>query len=169
MLVWYYCQHSSIDNYTLLVNKFLYQKLKCPKGSCICGDKPVYGNICFFDWGGGLSLTWACMCTGDVCAGDSSLFMCVCLHTCVFFICAVCAHICLCVCIWVSEDWIVQSDCSPLGSSVHGILRARILEWVVIPFSLPEYFPDPGIQPGSPALKADSLPSELPGKPQLFH
>ena len=26
-------------------------------------------------------------------------------------------------------------DCSPLGSSVHGILPARILEWVAIPFS----------------------------------
>ena len=26
-------------------------------------------------------------------------------------------------------------DCSPVGSSVHGILQARILEWVAIPFS----------------------------------
>ena len=26
-------------------------------------------------------------------------------------------------------------DCDPLGSSVHGILQARILEWVAIPFS----------------------------------
>ena len=26
-------------------------------------------------------------------------------------------------------------DCSPRGSSVHGILQARILEWVTIPFS----------------------------------
>ena len=26
-------------------------------------------------------------------------------------------------------------NCSPLGSSVHGILQARILEWVAIPFS----------------------------------
>ena len=26
-------------------------------------------------------------------------------------------------------------DCSPLGSSVHGILPARILEWVAISFS----------------------------------
>ena len=26
-------------------------------------------------------------------------------------------------------------DCSPLGSSIHGILQARILEWVAIPFS----------------------------------
>ena len=26
-------------------------------------------------------------------------------------------------------------DCSPLGSSVHGISQARILEWIAIPFS----------------------------------
>ena len=26
-------------------------------------------------------------------------------------------------------------DCSPPGSSVHGILQARILEWAAIPFS----------------------------------
>ena len=26
-------------------------------------------------------------------------------------------------------------DCGPPGSSVHGILQARILEWVAIPFS----------------------------------
>ena len=26
-------------------------------------------------------------------------------------------------------------DCSPPGSSVHGILQARILEWVAMPFS----------------------------------
>ena len=27
--------------------------------------------------------------------------------------------------------------------------------------------PDPGIEPGSPALQADSLPAEPPGKPGL--
>ena len=27
-------------------------------------------------------------------------------------------------------------DCSPPGSSVHGILQARVLEWVAIAFSL---------------------------------
>ena len=26
-------------------------------------------------------------------------------------------------------------DCNPLGSSVHGILQARILEWIAIPIS----------------------------------
>ena len=41
-------------------------------------------------------------------------------------------------------------DCRPQGSSVHGILQARILEWVVISFS--RDLPDPGIIPVSPAL-----------------
>ena len=54
-------------------------------------------------------------------------------------------------------------DCSPPGSSVHGILQVRILEWVAIPFS--GYLPNPGIKPRSPALQADSLLSEPPGKP----
>ena len=43
-------------------------------------------------------------------------------------------------------------DCSPPGFSVHGILQARILEWVAIPLI-------------SPSLQADSLPSEPPEKP----
>ena len=48
------------------------------------------------------------------------------------------------------------------GSSVHGILQARILEWAAIPS--PGDLPDPGIETGSPALQADSLPAEPPGK-----
>ena len=50
-------------------------------------------------------------------------------------------------------------DCNPPGSSVHGILQARIREWVAFPS--PEDPPDQDIEPGSPALQADSLPSEL--------
>ena len=53
--------------------------------------------------------------------------------------------------------------CSPPGSSVPGILQARILEWVV--FSSPGNHQDPGIKPGSLALQVDSLPSEPPKKP----
>ena len=49
-------------------------------------------------------------------------------------------------------------DGSPPSSSVHGTFQARILEWVAIPFS--RNLPDPGIEPRSPALQADSLPSE---------
>ena len=40
----------------------------------------------------------------------------------------------------------------------------RILAWVAYPFS--RGLPNPGIEPGSPALQADSLPAELPGKPK---
>ena len=54
-------------------------------------------------------------------------------------------------------------DCSLPDSSVHGILQVRILEWVVIS-SLGD-LPDPGIEPWSPALQANSLLSEPPGKP----
>ena len=41
-------------------------------------------------------------------------------------------------------------DCSPPGSSVHGILQARILEWVAIPS--PGDLPNSGTEPGSLAL-----------------
>ena len=37
--------------------------------------------------------------------------------------------------------------------------------WSGLPFSSPGYLPDPGIEPGSPALQADSLPTELLEKP----
>ena len=62
-------------------------------------------------------------------------------------------------------------DCSLPGSSIHGILQARILEWVatafsrgqrIIPFS--GDFPHPGVKPGFPMWQTDSLPSEPPGK-----
>ena len=50
-------------------------------------------------------------------------------------------------------------DCSPPGSSVHGILQARILEQVVMPFS--RRSSQPRDRPRSLSLQADSLPFEL--------
>ena len=41
-------------------------------------------------------------------------------------------------------------DYSLLGSSVHGIFQAIVLEWIVISFS--RGLPNPGIEPRSPAL-----------------
>ena len=52
-------------------------------------------------------------------------------------------------------------DFSPPSSSIHGILQARILEWLAIAFSGGSS--NPGIEPRSPALQA--LPPEPPGKP----
>ena len=55
-------------------------------------------------------------------------------------------------------------DYSPPVSSVHGILQARILEWVAIPFS--RGFPQPRDWTWTTALQSNSLPSEPPGKPK---
>ena len=96
--------------------------------------------------------------------------------------------------------------CNPMDC-IHGILQARMLEWVAFSFSRgssqprdraqvfhiaggfftgwatreaqeywsgypihsPADLPDPGIEPGSPALQTDSLPTELWGKPTIWH
>ena len=54
-------------------------------------------------------------------------------------------------------------DCSLPVSSVHGFARQGYWSGLLFP-SLVE-LPDPGIEPRSPALHTDSLPSELQGSP----
>ena len=54
--------------------------------------------------------------------------------------------------------------CDPINYTVHGLLQARIMEWVTFPFS--GDLPNPGIEPRSPVLQAVSLPAEPPGKPK---
>ena len=44
---------------------------------------------------------------------------------------------------------------------------ARQEYWSRFPFSSPGNLPHPGVEPGFPALQADSLLSELPGKPSV--
>ena len=58
----------------------------------------------------------------------------------------------------------IPMDCNLPSFSVHGILQARILEWVAIPCS-PGDLPDLGMEPGPPSLQADSLLPEPPRKP----
>ena len=55
-------------------------------------------------------------------------------------------------------------DCSPPGSSIHGILQGRILEWVAISFSRAG-LPYPEIKPEFPALAGGFFAIESPGKP----
>ena len=45
--------------------------------------------------------------------------------------------------------------------TLYAVLQARILAWVPVP--PPADLPDPGIEPGSPAMQVDSLPTELSG------
>ena len=60
-------------------------------------------------------------------------------------------------------------DCSPPGSSVHGILQTRILQWVAISSSK-GFFPTRGLNPGLLNWQVDSLLAEPPGKllPGIF-
>ena len=69
-----------------------------------------------------------------------------------------------CECESCSHVWLFVT---PMDYTVHGILQARILEWVAFPFSRESS--QLRIEPRSPTLQEDSLPSEPPGKPQLVH
>ena len=57
-------------------------------------------------------------------------------------------------------------DCSPPGSSVHGILQARRLEWVITPSS--GDLPNSGIKLTSPALADRFFATEPSRKPKNF-
>ena len=82
----------------------------------------------------------------------------------------VCVGVCVCVCVYrcVLVIQFSLTLCNPMdysspGISVCGILQARILGWV--PFPSPGDLPNPRIEPRSPALQADPLLFETPGKP----
>ena len=49
-------------------------------------------------------------------------------------------------------------DCSPQGSSVHGIFQAKY--WSGLPFPSPGDLPDPGIEPASPVLDTGFFTSD---------
>ena len=61
--------------------------------------------------------------------------------------------------------------CDPLDGSLPGVsVReefSRQEYWSGLPFPSPRDLSDPGFELRSPALQADSLPSELPGKPAV--
>ena len=54
--------------------------------------------------------------------------------------------------------------CDPKDYTIHGILQARILDWVAVPFSRGSSQPRDRTQP--PALQVDSFPAEPQGKPK---
>ena len=68
----------------------------------------------------------------------------------------------MCVCVTAAQS--CPTLCDPMGYTVHGILQARILEWVAFPFS--RDLPNPGIEPISPTLQVDSSPAEPQVKPK---
>ena len=77
--------------------------------------------------GGSLAEVW-------VSGGSPPGLACVCVSVCV----CVCLSVCVCVSVLVAQSCPAvgeHMDCKPPASTVHGILKARILEWTVISFS----------------------------------
>ena len=74
-----------------------------------------------------------------------------------------------CMCAKSLQSCLTLSDpmyCSPPGSSVHWILQARILEWIVMPSSRGSSWPEIEPEaPAVPALQADSLSLSHQGSP----
>ena len=77
-----------------------------------------------------------------------------------------CVCVCVCVCVkllshvqLLATPWTVARQ-DPLSM---GFSRQEY--WSGLPFPSPWDLPNPGIEPGSPALQADALSSEPPGKP----
>ena len=69
-------------------------------------------------------------------------------------------------CVCVSHS-VISDSLRPHGIACHAILSmefSRQEYWSGLPFPSPGDVPNLGIEPGSPALKTDSLPSEPPGK-----
>ena len=87
---------------------------------------------------------------------------------------------------WMAASQIGLRDCSKVAVKVKLLSRVRLFAtpwtvayqaspsmgfsrqecWSGLPFPSPGDLPNPGIEPRSPALQADALPSEPPGKPQ---
>ena len=70
--------------------------------------------------------------------------------------------------LWLCPTLSDPMDCSPPGSSAHGILQSRILEWVVISFSRGSSPPRDRTQVSHvyPHWQVGSLPLAPPGKPR---
>ena len=70
----------------------------------------------------------------------------------------------MCVCVLVAQLFFATPWTVALQASwCMGFPRQEY--WSGLPFPSPGDLPHPGIEPGSPALQVDSLPSEPPGKP----
>ena len=78
---------------------------------------------------------------------------------------------CVCVCVHVCAESLshVWLFAAPLTIAYQALLCmgiSRLVYWSGLPCSPPGDLPNPGIEPRSPALQLDSLPSEPPRKPK---
>ena len=103
--------------------------------------------------------------TGSYNRTQYSTAVCVCL--------CVCVCVCLCLCLCAKSIQLCLTLCDPVdhslpGSSVHGILQARILEWVAI-LSSGEFSQPRGQMSMSPALASDFFTTSASWEAYLYH
>ena len=67
----------------------------------------------------------------------------------------------------LSELWELMIDREARCAAIHGVAKSRT-GLSDCELNSPGDLPDPGIKPTCPALQADALPSEPPGKPSLI-
>ena len=80
----------------------------------------------------------------------------------------VCVCVCVCACVHMRLTLCNPIDCSPSGSSVHGVFQARKLKCFAVSYSRGSSKPrDQSWVSLSPALAGDSLPLVPPGKPTV--
>ena len=89
-------------------------------------------------------------------------YECIGMHAHIFPSCNINTALCIC-----ANHSVVSNSLRPHGLQPATLLMefSRQEYWSGLPFPSPGDLPDPGIEPRSPALQADSLPSEPPGKP----
>ena len=66
----------------------------------------------------------------------------------------------------VKVAWSCLTLCDPMDYTVHGILQARLLEWVAFPFS--RDLSNPGIELRSPTLQVDSYQLSHQRSPRIL-
>ena len=75
--------------------------------------------------------------------------------------------VCVCMCVWdlFSHVRLFATPWTEAHQTPLSVEFFRQKYWSGLPFPFPRDLSDPGIEPGSPTLQADSLPSEPPEKP----
>ena len=66
----------------------------------------------------------------------------------------------------LSRVWLFETPWTVAHQALQSMEFSRQEYWSGLPFPSPGDLPNPGTEPGRPALQADALPSEPPGKPQ---
>ena len=79
----------------------------------------------------------------------------------------VCVCVCVCVCYSLCHVRLFVTPWTVAHQIPLSMEFSRQKYWSGLPFPSPGHLPNPGIESGSLALQADSLPSEPPGQPPL--